>query len=60
AANDLSASVQYVHDQTGQNLHYVGYSLGTLMALAAFSKQQSMNNPCTGWASMNSFQKGKL
>ncbi|KAH7859997.1 hypothetical protein Vadar_008005 [Vaccinium darrowii] len=43
AANDLSASVQYVHDQTGQNLHYVGHSLGTLMALAAISKQQSVN-----------------
>ncbi|KAG5545657.1 hypothetical protein RHGRI_017965 [Rhododendron griersonianum] len=43
AAHDLPASVQYVYDQTGQNLHYVGHSLGTLMALAAFSKQQSLN-----------------
>ncbi|KAI8552043.1 hypothetical protein RHMOL_Rhmol06G0233700 [Rhododendron molle] len=43
AAYDLPASVQYVYDQTGQNLHYVGHSLGTLMALAAFSKQQSLN-----------------
>ncbi|XP_058220144.1 triacylglycerol lipase 2-like isoform X2 [Rhododendron vialii] len=43
AAYDLPASVQYVHDQTGQNLHYVGHSLGTLMALAAFSQQQSLN-----------------
>ncbi|KAF7141234.1 hypothetical protein RHSIM_Rhsim06G0169100 [Rhododendron simsii] len=43
AAYDLPASVQYVHGQTGQNLHYVGHSLGTLMALAAFSRQQSLN-----------------
>ncbi|KAG5545656.1 hypothetical protein RHGRI_017964 [Rhododendron griersonianum] len=43
AAYDLPASVKYVYDQTGQNLHYVGHSLGTLMALAAFSKQQSLN-----------------
>ncbi|XP_058220143.1 triacylglycerol lipase 2-like isoform X1 [Rhododendron vialii] len=43
AAYDLPASVQFVHGQTGQNLHYVGHSLGTLMALAAFSRQQSLN-----------------
>ncbi|KAI8552046.1 hypothetical protein RHMOL_Rhmol06G0233900 [Rhododendron molle] len=43
ATYDLPASVRYVYDQTGQNLHYVGHSLGTLMALAAFSKQQSLN-----------------
>ncbi|KZV48663.1 triacylglycerol lipase 2-like [Dorcoceras hygrometricum] len=30
--------VQYVHDQTGQKLHYVGHSLGTLMAFGAFSR----------------------
>ncbi|EOX93358.1 Myzus persicae-induced lipase 1 [Theobroma cacao] len=40
---DLSALVQYVHDQTGQKLHYVGHSLGTLIALAAFSKQELLN-----------------
>ncbi|KAG9151974.1 hypothetical protein Leryth_002238 [Lithospermum erythrorhizon] len=38
ASYDLPACVQYVHDQTGQNLHYVGHSLGTLMAFAAFSQ----------------------
>ncbi|KVH93174.1 AB-hydrolase lipase domain-containing protein [Cynara cardunculus var. scolymus] len=38
AAYDLPATSQYVHDQTGQKLHYVGHSLGTLMAMAAFSK----------------------
>ncbi|KAJ7964768.1 Lipase [Quillaja saponaria] len=40
---DLPATIQYVHDQTGQKLHYVGHSLGTLMALAAFSKNQLLN-----------------
>ncbi|KAL5581778.1 hypothetical protein UlMin_014220 [Ulmus minor] len=42
-AYDLPATLQYVHDQTGQKLHYVGHSLGTLMALAAFSKDQLLN-----------------
>ncbi|KAI9177339.1 hypothetical protein LWI28_013845 [Acer negundo] len=41
---DLPATVQYVHDQTGQKLHYVGHSLGTLIALASFSEDQLMNN----------------
>ncbi|XVF71826.1 hypothetical protein PTKIN_Ptkin12aG0070800 [Pterospermum kingtungense] len=40
---DLSAFVQYVHDQTGQKSHYVGHSLGTLIALVAFSKQEVLN-----------------
>lgn len=40
AAYDLPATFQYVHDQTGQKLHYVGHSLGTLTAMAAFSKDQ--------------------
>ncbi|XP_021890150.1 triacylglycerol lipase 2-like [Carica papaya] len=39
-AYDLPSTFQYVHDQTGQKLHYVGHSLGTLIALAAFSKDQ--------------------
>ncbi|GMP66693.1 hypothetical protein CsSME_00026949 [Camellia sinensis var. sinensis] len=43
AAYDLPASFQYVHDQTRQNLHYVGHSLGTLMALAAFSQHNLVN-----------------
>ncbi|KAL4367122.1 hypothetical protein GQ457_05G004870 [Hibiscus cannabinus] len=42
-AYDLPATIQYVHDQTGQNLHYVGHSQGTLMALAAFSKGEVLN-----------------
>ncbi|KAJ6680517.1 LYSOSOMAL ACID LIPASE-RELATED [Salix purpurea] len=43
-AYDLPATFQYVHDQAGQNLHYVGHSLGTLMALAAFSKSQLVSS----------------
>ncbi|XAR55315.1 Triacylglycerol lipase [Bertholletia excelsa] len=39
-AYDLPATFQYVHDQTEQNLHYVGHSLGTLIALASFSRGQ--------------------
>ncbi|EXC25520.1 Triacylglycerol lipase 2 [Morus notabilis] len=42
-AYDLPATLQYVHDQTGQKLHYVGHSLGTLVALAALSKDQLLN-----------------
>ncbi|XP_062152938.1 triacylglycerol lipase 2-like isoform X1 [Alnus glutinosa] len=42
-AYDLPATFQYVHDQAGQKLHYVGHSLGTLIALAAFSKDQLVN-----------------
>ncbi|KAL5865287.1 hypothetical protein ACOSQ3_002801 [Xanthoceras sorbifolium] len=39
-AYDLPACVQFVHDQTGQKLHYVGHSLGTLIAFAAFSQKK--------------------
>ncbi|KAI3457628.1 hypothetical protein Pfo_014291 [Paulownia fortunei] len=39
-AYDLPASFQYVYDQTGQKLHYVGHSLGTLMAFGAFSRKE--------------------
>ncbi|XVE72466.1 hypothetical protein DITRI_Ditri11bG0041300 [Diplodiscus trichospermus] len=42
-AYDLPATFQYVHDQTGQKLLYVGHSLGTLTALAAFSKDELLN-----------------
>uniref|UniRef100_A0A803Q6P8 Lipase n=1 Tax=Cannabis sativa TaxID=3483 RepID=A0A803Q6P8_CANSA len=42
-AYDLPATLHYVHDQTGQKLHYVGHSLGTLMALASFSKEQLLS-----------------
>ncbi|KAA8524766.1 hypothetical protein F0562_011189 [Nyssa sinensis] len=40
---DLPASFQYVYSQTGQKLHYVGHSLGTLIALAAFSQEKLLN-----------------
>ncbi|KAI4331033.1 hypothetical protein MLD38_029262 [Melastoma candidum] len=40
SANDLPATLRYVHDQAGQKLHYIGHSQGTLMALAALSKGQ--------------------
>ncbi|PNY04283.1 triacylglycerol lipase 2-like protein [Trifolium pratense] len=42
-AYDLPATFKYVHDQTGQKLHYVGHSQGTLVALAAFSKDQQLD-----------------
>ncbi|XP_021801131.1 triacylglycerol lipase 2-like isoform X1 [Prunus avium] len=41
-AYDLPATFQYVHDQTGQKIHYVGHSLGTLVALGAFCKDQQL------------------
>ncbi|KAJ1267548.1 hypothetical protein BS78_07G065000 [Paspalum vaginatum] len=41
AGNDLPAVVQYVHAQSGkQRVHYVGHSLGTLIAFAALSQRQ--------------------
>ncbi|KAI3916764.1 hypothetical protein MKW98_026235 [Papaver atlanticum] len=40
---ELPAIFQYVHDQTTQNIHYVGHSLGTLVALASFSQQKLLN-----------------
>ncbi|CAN6701926.1 unnamed protein product [Malus baccata var. baccata] len=43
AAYDLPALFKYVNNQTGQNLHYVGHSLGTLTALAAFSQEKLLN-----------------
>lgn len=43
ASNDLSAVVQYVYAQSGQQrLHYVGHSLGTLIAFAALSQRQQL------------------
>ncbi|ESW13660.1 hypothetical protein PHAVU_008G215000 [Phaseolus vulgaris] len=42
-AYDLPVTVKYVHDLTGQKLHYVGHSQGTLVALAAFSQDQLLN-----------------
>ncbi|BBG99945.1 Myzus persicae-induced lipase 1 [Prunus dulcis] len=43
ASHDLPAFFQYVNNQTGQKLHYVGHSLGTLTALAAFSQEKLLN-----------------
>ncbi|KAF3443380.1 hypothetical protein FNV43_RR13062 [Rhamnella rubrinervis] len=40
---DLPALFQYVQNQTGQRLHYVGHSLGTLTAFAAFSENKLLN-----------------
>ncbi|KAK4397827.1 Triacylglycerol lipase 2 [Sesamum angolense] len=40
AAYDLPATFQYIYDQTSQKLHYVGHSMGTLIAFAGFSKGQ--------------------
>ncbi|KAE9602118.1 putative triacylglycerol lipase [Lupinus albus] len=37
---DLRASVEYVYNHTGKQMHFVGHSLGTLTALCAFSQQQ--------------------
>ncbi|KAF7815072.1 triacylglycerol lipase 2-like [Senna tora] len=41
---DLQASVQYVYNHTGQKLHYAGHSLGTLIALGAFSQDDEVLN----------------
>ncbi|CAL9774666.1 unnamed protein product [Musa acuminata subsp. burmannicoides] len=38
ASYDLPATVGFVFRKTGQKLHYVGHSMGTLTALSAFSE----------------------
>ncbi|KAK7306664.1 hypothetical protein VNO77_44616 [Canavalia gladiata] len=43
ASYDFPAFVQYVYNNTGQRIHYIGHSLGTLMGLAAFSQGQGLN-----------------
>ncbi|KAM3697104.1 hypothetical protein ACJW30_06G087900 [Castanea mollissima] len=43
ASDDLPAMYDYIHIQTGQKLYYVGHSLGTLLALAAFSQEKLVN-----------------
>ncbi|TKY47924.1 Triacylglycerol lipase 2 [Spatholobus suberectus] len=43
ARYDLPAFVKYVYNHTGQRMHYAGHSLGTLMALAAFSQGQVLD-----------------
>ncbi|CAL0299178.1 unnamed protein product [Lupinus luteus] len=39
-AYDLPAVFDFVYNLTGQKIHYVGHSLGTLMALTSFSERQ--------------------
>ncbi|KAL2523227.1 Triacylglycerol lipase 2 [Forsythia ovata] len=36
--HDLPSVTEFVFRQTGQKIHYVGHSLGTLMALASFAE----------------------
>nr|XP_011468631.1 PREDICTED: triacylglycerol lipase 2-like [Fragaria vesca subsp. vesca] len=43
AVYDLPAFFNYVNNQTGQKVHYVGHSLGTLSVLAALSQQKLSN-----------------
>ncbi|CAI8613337.1 unnamed protein product [Vicia faba] len=43
ASYDLPASVEYVYNYTGQKMHYVGHSQGTLMAFAALSQGQLLD-----------------
>ncbi|XP_016206990.1 triacylglycerol lipase 2-like [Arachis ipaensis] len=40
---DLRAVVEYVSNQTGQKIHYIGHSQGTLIALTAFSEGKLVN-----------------
>uniref|UniRef100_A0A2N9ESV2 Partial AB-hydrolase lipase domain-containing protein n=1 Tax=Fagus sylvatica TaxID=28930 RepID=A0A2N9ESV2_FAGSY len=40
---DLTAMYEYVHNQTGQKLYYVGHSLGTLEAFVSFSEEKLLN-----------------
>ncbi|MED6114905.1 hypothetical protein PIB30_085070 [Stylosanthes scabra] len=40
---DLPASLGYVYKHTGQKMHYIGHSLGTLMALTAFSQHKLLH-----------------
>ncbi|KAK7847712.1 triacylglycerol lipase 2 [Quercus suber] len=41
--DDLPAMYDYIHNQTGQKLYYVGHSMGTLLALASFSQEKLVN-----------------
>ncbi|PPR84754.1 hypothetical protein GOBAR_AA35958 [Gossypium barbadense] len=42
-AYDLPATFQYVYNQTGQKLHFIGHSQGTLMVMASMSRDQLLN-----------------
>ncbi|KAL8199501.1 hypothetical protein R6Q57_013069 [Mikania cordata] len=43
AAHDLPAVIGFIFQQTGQRIHYVGHSLGTLIALASFSEGKQID-----------------
>ncbi|KAJ0694362.1 putative triacylglycerol lipase [Helianthus annuus] len=43
AARDLPAVIAYIFQQTGQKIHYVGHSLGTLIALASLSEGKQVD-----------------
>ncbi|KAL7603957.1 hypothetical protein Lser_V15G20798 [Lactuca serriola] len=43
AARDLPAVIAYIFQQTSQKIHYVGHSLGTLIALASFSERKQID-----------------
>ncbi|XP_052194992.1 triacylglycerol lipase 2 [Diospyros lotus] len=42
-ASDLPAVLDFVFKRTGQKIHYVGHSLGTLIALASFSERKQVD-----------------
>ncbi|XP_055803653.1 triacylglycerol lipase 2-like [Solanum dulcamara] len=42
-AHDLPTVVNLVYEQSGQKIHYVGHSLGTLIALASFSQGKQVD-----------------
>ncbi|KAL8109113.1 triacylglycerol lipase 2-like [Apium graveolens] len=41
--HELSATIDFVFKNTGRKIHYVGHSLGTLTALAAFSEGRQVD-----------------
>ncbi|KAI3463100.1 hypothetical protein Pfo_019763 [Paulownia fortunei] len=41
--HDLPSIIELVFRQTGQKIHYIGHSLGTLMALASFSEGKQID-----------------
>nr|GEX24115.1 triacylglycerol lipase 2-like [Tanacetum cinerariifolium] len=43
ASSDLPAVIAYIFQQTNQKIHYVGHSLGTLIALASFSEGKQID-----------------
>ncbi|KAJ9562585.1 hypothetical protein OSB04_007745 [Centaurea solstitialis] len=43
ASRDLPAVIAFIFQQTSQKIHYVGHSLGTLIALASFSEGKQLD-----------------